>query len=119
MAEEEIFVQKYYNQALQRYGFKNLEDMYAAVGFGSITANKIITRTLEEYRKYHQEENIEKKIEALQVTQRPKPSKTGIIVKGIDNCLVRMSKCCSPVPGDEIIGYITRGRGVTIHRKKL
>ena len=117
MAEEEIFVQKYYNQALQRYGFKNLEDMYAAVGFGSITANKIITRTLEEYRKYHQEENIEKKIEALQVTQRPKPSKTGIIVKGIDNCLVRMSKCCSPVPGDEIIGYITRGRGVTIHRK--
>lgn len=46
-----------------------------------------------------------------------KSSKTGIVVKGIDNCLVRISKCCNPVPGDEIIGYITRGRGVTIHRK--
>ena len=117
MSEEELFVQKYYSQALQRYSFKTLDDMYSAVGFGSITANKIITRTLEEYRKYHKEENVEKKIEELQVTHKTKTSKTGIIVKGIDNCLVRISKCCNPVPGDEIIGYITRGRGVTVHRK--
>ena len=117
MTEEELFVQKYYMQALTRYAFKTLDDMYAAVGFGSITANKIIARTLEEYRKYHSEENVEKKIEELQISPKTKPSKTGIIVKGIDNCLVRISKCCNPVPGDEIIGYITRGRGVTIHRK--
>ena len=117
MNEEELFVQKYYMPALTRYGFKTLEDMYAAVGFGSITANKIITRTLEEYRKYHNEENVEKKIEELKELPKTKPSKTGIVVKGIDNCLVRISKCCNPVPGDEIIGYITRGRGVTIHRK--
>ena len=117
MSEEELFVQKYYNQALQRYAFKTLEDMYAAVGFGSITANKIIARTLEEYRKYHKEENVEEKIEELVATPKTKSSKTGIIVKGIDNCLVRISKCCNPVPGDEIIGYITRGRGVTVHRK--
>ena len=81
------------------------------------SANKIITRTLEEYRKYHNEENVEKKIEELKELPKTKPSKTGIVVKGIDNCLVRISKCCNPVPGDEIIGYITRGRGVTIHRK--
>ena len=117
MAEEDLFVQKYYLPALQRYAFKTLDDMYAAVGFGSITANKIITRTLEEYRKFHDEENVEEKIVELQSTPRAKSSKTGIIVKGIDNCLVRLSKCCNPVPGDEIIGYITRGRGVTVHRK--
>ena len=117
MAEEDLFVQKYYTPALQRYAFKTLDDMYAAVGFGSITANKIITRTLEEYRKFHDEENVEEKIVELQSTPRAKSSKTGIIVKGIDNCLVRLSKCCNPVPGDEIIGYITRGRGVTVHRK--
>ena len=117
MTEENLFVQKYYNSALQRYAFKTVEDMYAAVGFGSITASKIITRTLEEYRKYHEEENVEKKIEELRAAPKTKPSKTGIVVKGIDNCLVKISKCCNPVPGDEIIGYITRGRGVTIHRK--
>ena len=117
MSEEELFIQKYYTPALERYSFKTLDDMFAAVGFGSITANKIITRTLEEYRKYHNEENVEKKIEELQAEPKIKHSKTGIIVKGIDNCLVRISKCCNPVPGDEIIGYITRGRGVTIHRK--
>ena len=117
MAEEDLFVQKYYTPALQRYGFKTLDDVYAAVGFGSITANKIIARTLEEYRKFHQEENVEEKIVELQEAPKIKSSKTGIIVKGIDNCLVRLSKCCNPVPGDEIIGYITRGRGVTVHRK--
>ena len=117
MAEDELFVQKYYTPALQRYSFKTLDDMYAAVGFGSITANKIIARTLEEYRKFHKEENVEEKIVELQTSPKQKSSKTGIIVKGIDNCLVRLSKCCNPVPGDEIIGYITRGRGVTIHRK--
>lgn len=117
MMAENLFVQKYYNQALQRYAFKTLEDMYAAVGFGSITAGKIIAKTLEEYRKYHEEENVEKKIEELRTAPKAKPSKTGIVVKGIDNCLVKISRCCNPVPGDEIIGYITRGRGVTVHRK--
>lgn len=118
---EELFIQKYYAPALQRYNFKNLEEMYAAVGFGSIGASKIITRTLEEYRKDNKEDDVEveEKIKELHKNEnlKPKSSKTGIIVKGIDNCLVKISKCCTPVPGDEIIGYITRGRGVTVHRK--
>ena len=93
--------------------------MYSAVGFGSIGASKIISRTLEEYRKYNKEDEstLVEKINELSQEDRPKSSKTGIIVKGIDNCLVKISKCCTPVPGDEIIGYITRGRGVTVHRK--
>ena len=119
MSYEDLFVQKYYNSALKAFSFKSLEDMYAAVGFGSIGASKIITKTLEEYKKYNKEEfDVEDKIEKLQTrTGRSVVSKTGIIVKGIDNCLIKLSKCCNPVQGDEIVGYITRGRGVTVHRK--
>ena len=119
MSYDELFAQKYYMPALQRYGFKTLDDMYAGVGFGSIGASKIIARTLEEYKKYNKtsDDVVEEKLQELKTSVRPKSSRTGIIVKGIDNCLVKISKCCSPVPGDEIIGYITRGRGVTVHRK--
>ena len=104
---------------LERYKYKNLEEMYAAVGFGAMTATKIIARMLIEYRKEHKEEPIEDKIEELSTAKKEitKPSNTGIIVKGIDNCLVKLSKCCNPLPGDEIIGYITKGRGVSVHRK--
>ena len=93
--------------------------MYANIGFGGISPNKILTRLLEEYKKEHQEEVIEEKIQEL-ITEKPKkqkPSKSGVIVKGVDNCLVKFSKCCNPVPGDDIIGYVTKGRGVSIHRK--
>ena len=93
--------------------------MYASIGFGGISPNKIITRLLEEYKKEHEEETIEEKIQEL-VTEKPskrKAPKSGVIVKGIDNCLVKFSKCCNPVPGDDIIGYVTKGRGVSVHRK--
>ena len=117
MSYEEIF--KYVNAALERYKFKNVDDMYATVGFGAISAGKVIARMLQEYRKEHKEENLEEKIEELAKSKRriKKTASNGVIVKGIDNCLVKFSKCCNPVPGDEIIGYITKGRGVSIHRK--
>ena len=115
---EELFKQEYISIMLDRYKFKNIEDMYASVGFGAITAGKIIARILQEYRKEHKEENLEGKIEELTKQKKKinKISSNGIVVKGIDNCLVKLSKCCNPVPGDEIIGYITKGRGVSIHR---
>ena len=93
--------------------------MFASIGFGGISVNKIIVRLLEQYRKEHEDDEVDKKIEEL-FAQKPqkqvKASHNGVVVKGIDNCLVKLSKCCNPLPGDDIIGYITKGRGVSVHR---
>ena len=115
---DDLFKPEFINAALNRYKYNTIDDMYASVGFGSISSGKIIARMLEEYKKVHKEDDIEKTLEALskEKVHKEKPSQNGIIVKGIDNCLVKLSKCCNPVPGDEIIGYITRGRGVSVHR---
>ncbi len=119
MKEIELYKQEYIDSCLDRYKFANINDMYSAIGFGAITAGKVISKLLYEYRKEHEEANIEEKIQELTNKKRtpPKNTKSGVIVKGIENCLVKFSKCCNPVPGDDIIGYITKGRGVSIHRK--
>ncbi len=117
---DKLFKTEYIEAMLNRYKYKDLDEMYLAVGFGGNTATKIIARMLIEYRKENQEENIEEKLEELskrRSTKKTKISSNGIIVKGIDNCLVKLSKCCNPLPGDEIIGYITKGRGVSVHRR--
>ncbi len=117
MSYDDLFKQEFIQGALNRYKFNSIEDMYASVGFGAITSGKVIARILEEYRKVHKEENVEQKLEELSKEKNTaKPSKSGVVVKGIDNCLVKLSKCCNPVPGDNIVGYITRGRGVSVHR---
>ncbi len=115
----EIFKTDFINAALNRYKFNTIDDMYSSVGFGAISAGKVIARMLEEYRKDHDADNLEEKLQELskERVERIKPSNVGIVVEGIDNCLVRLSKCCNPVPGDEIVGFITRGRGVSVHRK--
>ena len=119
MSHSDLFKQEYIDSMFDRYKYKSLEDMYAAVGFGANSAVKIIAKMLQEYRKEHQEEDIEEKMEELrkQKERKQKPSSSGVVVEGIDNCLVKLSKCCNPLPGDEIIGYITKGRGVSVHRK--
>lgn len=88
-----------------------LDDLYAAIGYGGIPASKMVSKMREEYRR-----SMASQEPALATRPPHTTSSNGVIVKGIDNCLVRMSRCCSPVPGDDIIGYITRGRGVSIHR---
>jgi len=112
LSHEELLKPEWINILLKRYSFNSVDDLYAAIGYGALTVNKVIARLREEYRLTHKNEN-------LTVGQNTKPSKvdgSGVIVKGIDNCLVRLSRCCSPVPGDDIIGYITKGRGVSVHR---
>lgn len=102
----------------RKYGFNSVEDMYAALGYGGITTNQILFRLIDEYKKANKQEREEN----LTTKKDTKPQKShtandkGIKVKGIENIMVRLSKCCNPVPGDVIIGYITRGRGVSIHR---
>ena len=118
-SHQELLKDEYLKVAMARYNYQTEDDMYSAIGFGAITATKIISKLLEEYRKDHKEDNIEQKIEELAKERKTqaKPSNSGVVVKGIDNCLVKLSKCCNPVPGDEIVGYITKGRGVSVHRK--
>ena len=118
MKHDDLFRPEFISAALNRYKFASLDDMYASVGFGSISSGKIVARTLEEYRKVHHEENLEKTLEELskERVHKNRPSNNGVVVKGIDNCLVKLSRCCNPVPGDEIVGYITKGRGVSVHR---
>lgn len=98
--------------------FIGVDDLYAAIGDGVITPNKVLMRLREELSK---EEREKMHLESLQQGEGKKPSpygkaSHGVRVKGVDNVLVRFSRCCNPLPGDAIIGYITRGRGVSIHR---
>ena len=118
----QLFKPEWLEAILKKNTFAGLDDLYAAVGFGAITGNKIVSRLREEYKKTVKPEELEEQMRnaaAQQKADKRKRNKAenGIIVKGIENCLVRLSRCCNPVPGDEIIGYITRGRGVSVHRK--
>ncbi len=110
--QTQLFHKEYMDQCLRRYSFANTDDMYAAIGYGSITAVKIVTRLKEYSRDAAKEEEIKTALAPLKRTS----GGSSITVHGIDNCLVRISKCCMPIPGDDIIGYITKGRGVSVHR---
>lgn len=121
MTHSQLFKTEWLDIVLKKFNFNSLDDMYSAVGYGGITSSKIVTRLRDEYRKTAKPE--ETLHDAAEAETQVKPAKkkksvpeSGIIVKGIDNCLVRLSRCCNPVPGDNIIGYITRGRGVSVHR---
>lgn len=118
IAYSDLFKPEYYNQMLERYNFKSLDDALGAVGYSGITSNKIISNLKEIYRKANGEDpgKKAKPIEKIKTEHVNTTSEKGIIVKGINNCLVTMARCCNPVPGDEISGFITRGRGVTVHR---
>ena len=119
MEYEQLFKIEYIDKLFAKYKYKNLDEMYAAIGFGAISASRVISNLLQEYKREHNEEIIEKKLEELSnnKNKKEKISDTGVIVKNIDNCLVKLSRCCNPLPGDEIVGYITKGRGVSVHRK--
>lgn len=101
------------NQEIERNHFTSVDDLFAAIGYGGIPATKIVSKLRQQYKQQLALLSPEEKAAVLP----HKVSSNGIIVTGIDNCLVRLSRCCNPVPGDDIIGYITRGRGVSVHRK--
>ncbi|WP_374019639.1 bifunctional (p)ppGpp synthetase/guanosine-3',5'-bis(diphosphate) 3'-pyrophosphohydrolase [Paenibacillus thiaminolyticus] len=107
-------------EVAKKFTFNDIEDMMSAIGFGGITASQIVTRLTEKLRKETEEANqIELTHEVKEVKKEPERKSRpahGVKVEGIDNLLVRFARCCNPVPGDEIVGYVTRGRGVSIHR---
>ncbi len=103
----------------ERQHCKDVDEFLAAIGYGGLSLNKIMPRIKDEYNKVVKENQPEVQAEAP-VTVQPKKmvkSAEGIIIEGIDNCLVKFSRCCDPLPGDEIIGFITRGHGVSIHTR--
>ncbi len=104
------------NVILKRFSYASVDDMYAAIGYGGLSAQKTVNRIQDELRTIEKNAaEAEKKPEWIPGASGQKPVH-GIIVEGIDNCLVKFSHCCMPVPGDEIVGFITRGFGVSIHR---
>ncbi|MCE5171730.1 bifunctional (p)ppGpp synthetase/guanosine-3',5'-bis(diphosphate) 3'-pyrophosphohydrolase [Paenibacillus profundus] len=107
-------------EAAKKFSFNDIEDMMSAIGFGGITAAQICTRLTEKLRKEAEEANqIELTHEVKEVkkeSERKSRPTHGVSVRGIDNLLVRFARCCNPVPGDDIVGYVTRGRGVSVHR---
>ena len=112
---------KYLQIVQQKYGFRDWESVLAAIGHGGLKEGQVVNRLMEEYQKNHKKEITDETIlETLSGVPSQKvhiaKSKSGIIVKGIDDMAVRFSKCCNPVPGDEIVGFVTRGRGMSIHR---
>lgn len=117
----EISKPKYLQTIQKKYGFRDWDSVLAAVGHGGLKEGQVVNRLLEEYEKEHKKEITDETIlETLSRTNIQKvhiaKSHSGIVVKGIDDIAVRFSKCCSPVPGDEIVGFVTRGRGMSIHR---
>ncbi|PRS38621.1 (p)ppGpp synthetase [Bacillus sp. NMCC4] len=116
---KDILTDENLQKVADKFNFSNEEDMYAAVGYNGITALQVANRLTEKERKQRDQEEQEKTVQEVTVeskTYHGKKREAGVRVKGIDNLLVRLSKCCNPVPGDSIVGFITKGRGVSVHR---
>ncbi len=116
-----ILKPKYQEIVQRKYGFRDWDSVLAAIGHGGLKEGQVVNRLVEEYGKEHKQEItdevvLERVAEAAKNKVHIAKSKSGIVVKGIDDMAVRFSRCCSPVPGDEIVGFVTRGRGLSIHR---
>lgn len=127
MVEKEIRLQEYdvkdvltndnIQRVIDKFSFTSEEDMYAAVGSNGITAQQVVNRLAEKLRKVReQKDTIDKIVSDMKAPQTIKTTESGVIVKGLENLLIRLSKCCNPIPGDDIVGFITKGRGVSVHR---
>ncbi|MDO4749284.1 MAG: bifunctional (p)ppGpp synthetase/guanosine-3',5'-bis(diphosphate) 3'-pyrophosphohydrolase [Eubacteriales bacterium] len=115
LADEEVIL-----GILRKMSFGSLDDMYAAIGYGGITATRSVNRLKDELQRAARP--VKTAIDRLNEqaerrTQRPVKSVQGVLVEGIDNCLLKFSRCCTPVPGDPIVGFVTRGQGISIHRE--
>jgi len=113
------------NPILKKLSFPNLDDLYAAIGYGGVTATKTVNRLKDEYVRAQKSNQAKTAIDKLndaaerrnkQQEKKSQHAIQGILVEGLDNCLIKFARCCTPVPGDEVVGFITRGYGVSVHR---
>jgi guanosine-3',5'-bis(diphosphate) 3'-pyrophosphohydrolase len=115
----EILKDEWIKNIASKVSINSIDDLYAAIGYGSITLNQVISKLRTQYNEYYkitdEKAFVESKIQQTIQNKISKPTQ-GIKIKGVDNIKIRFSKCCNPVPGDEVVGYITRGRGVSVHR---
>jgi GTP pyrophosphokinase len=121
IVQSDIMKSEYMDRVMAKYGFRDWDAVLAALGHGGLKEGQVVNKLLEGYEQEHRKEITDAQImEAVQNSNtdpvRVKKSKGGITVQGIDDVSVRFAKCCSPIPGDEIVGFVTRGRGVTVHR---
>lgn len=116
----DILKPEYKEKVLKKYGFRDWDAVMAAIGHGGLKEGQIVNKLQEEYQKDHQKSVTDEEVlqAAAENKEKVKIARktSGIVVKGVEDLAVRFSKCCSPVPGDEIIGFVTRGRGISIHR---
>ncbi|MGL5577188.1 MAG: ACT domain-containing protein, partial [Sarcina sp.] len=110
-----------YDKLIKKYNFNSLEDIFASIGAGIMSANGVISKLKGEVVEVQSQEKtqteIEEQIAKTERTTKSKVSNTsGVSVKGLNNLMVRFAKCCNPVPGDDIVGYVTKGRGISVHR---
>ncbi len=112
---EEDYI-KFLTKLAERQRLTNIDDFYAAIGFGGLSINRLMPYIKEEYHKNYDKSRDEIK-KSVPIKSPSKKQKDGVTVEGIDNCLIKFSRCCNPLPGDNIIGFITRGHGVSIHKK--
>lgn len=111
---EEDEYDEFISDIAKKFKFANEDEFYAAIGYGGLLLSKIMPRIKEDYNK---KAAAAKPPEIVPVKTHTTKSTEGVVVDGIDNCLIKLSKCCAPLPGDDIIGFITRGHGVSIHKR--
>lgn len=117
---KDVMVKERFEEVLERLQAQTVDDVFASIGFGEVSPLSVANRLTEKERR-----QLEKELEMQQILADPQPKRTamtirdenGIIVSGGDNLLIRLSRCCRPVPGDDVVGYITKGHGITVHRQ--
>ena len=106
--------QKFLDSLVKRYHRESADDFFAAIGYGGLPLSRMTSQIKDEYTRLQKEKAPE---QPAAVVTAPRKSSSGVIVEGIDNCLVKFAQCCNPLPGDDIIGFVTRGYGVSVHKR--